>query len=248
MSVFSKKQSLNKDIEKERVVFLWLAKVKMDTSIEAHERVLFSIYMNLTGESTCSRTGQHWIDVGFQNEDPQTDIRGSGMLGLMQMLYFSEKYNELASRYVVHSQMPDHLFPFIIKWFEFTTLTMKLIRSGKLNKIFNDNNNMNIISNELYSASVWLFMSKYIQSHGNIRHVNEISVKVEEYVTKEPKKMLHQFSTYIKSLQENDDQFNQKQKEFTTFERPKVNDSDNEDDDDEDYHQPGANRLNKYAM
>ena len=68
----------------------------MDTSIDAHERILFSIYMQLTGDDRCGRTGQHWIDIGFQNEDPQTDIRGSGILGLIQLLYFTEVYNELA--------------------------------------------------------------------------------------------------------------------------------------------------------
>lgn len=50
LSMFKKKAKLNKSLEEERDVFLCLAKVKMDTSIEEHERVLFSIYMNLTGE------------------------------------------------------------------------------------------------------------------------------------------------------------------------------------------------------
>lgn len=96
MSFFKKKQKLNKNLEEERDIFICLAKIKMDTSIEVHERLLTSIYLQLTGNETCARTGQHWIDVGFQNEDPYTDIRGSGILGLIQLLYFTEVYNELA--------------------------------------------------------------------------------------------------------------------------------------------------------
>mmetsp|Transcript_41552 Transcript_41552/g.47935 ORF Transcript_41552/g.47935 Transcript_41552/m.47935 type:complete len:585 (+) Transcript_41552:3-1757(+) len=96
MSFFKKKQKLNKNLEEERDIFICLAKIKMDTSIEVHERLLTSIYLQLTGNETCARTGQHWIDVGFQNEDPYTDIRGSGILGLIQLLYFAEVYNELA--------------------------------------------------------------------------------------------------------------------------------------------------------
>lgn len=33
------------------------------------------------------RYGHHWGDVGFQGDDPATDLRGVGMLGLLQLLY-----------------------------------------------------------------------------------------------------------------------------------------------------------------
>jgi hypothetical protein len=33
------------------------------------------------------RFGQHWGAVGFQGDDPATDLRGVGMLGLLQLLY-----------------------------------------------------------------------------------------------------------------------------------------------------------------
>lgn len=32
------------------------------------------------------RFGPHWESVGFQGDDPATDLRGYGMLGLLQML------------------------------------------------------------------------------------------------------------------------------------------------------------------
>jgi hypothetical protein len=33
------------------------------------------------------RFGQHWGRIGFQGDDPATDLRGVGMLGLLQLLY-----------------------------------------------------------------------------------------------------------------------------------------------------------------
>ena len=99
MSMFKAKGSLDKGLQGDRDIFLCLAKVGLDTSIEEHDRILSSIYMHLTGEKSCNRTGQHWVDVGFQNPDPITDIRGSGILGLIQLLYFVELYNEQACRY-----------------------------------------------------------------------------------------------------------------------------------------------------
>ena len=36
-----------------------------------------------------------WKDYGFQNENPRTDFRGSGILGLKQLIYFTSKYNDV---------------------------------------------------------------------------------------------------------------------------------------------------------
>jgi hypothetical protein len=61
---------------------------------------LSTIYHSLTvGLSTASRncpsTGPHWNDVGFQGNDPTTDLRGSGMVGVLQLLYLAQNYKDL---------------------------------------------------------------------------------------------------------------------------------------------------------
>jgi len=35
---------------------------------------------------------EHWTDMGFQGRDPGTDIRGGGLLALMNLVYFVERY------------------------------------------------------------------------------------------------------------------------------------------------------------
>ena len=33
-----------------------------------------------------SRTGHHWTEIGFQGDDPATDFRGMGLLGLQNLV------------------------------------------------------------------------------------------------------------------------------------------------------------------
>jgi len=39
------------------------------------------------GNSDCPRYGSHWERIGFQGNDPATDLRGVGLLGLLQPLF-----------------------------------------------------------------------------------------------------------------------------------------------------------------
>ena len=36
--------------------------------------------------------GRFWIDIGFQGEEPETDFRGSGRLGLSMLHDFAKNY------------------------------------------------------------------------------------------------------------------------------------------------------------
>lgn len=36
------------------------------------------------------RYGPHWTALGFQGDDPATDLRGAGMLGLLQLFYLHQ--------------------------------------------------------------------------------------------------------------------------------------------------------------
>lgn len=33
-----------------------------------------------------ARIGRHWSDIGFQGDDPATDFRGMGLLGLTDLM------------------------------------------------------------------------------------------------------------------------------------------------------------------
>ncbi|XP_010152540.1 PREDICTED: ELMO domain-containing protein 3, partial [Eurypyga helias] len=61
----------------------------LDNNERVHVRILQTIYKQLTRSRLgCPRYGRHWEELGFQGADPGTDLRGTGMLGLMQVLHF----------------------------------------------------------------------------------------------------------------------------------------------------------------
>ena len=46
--------------------------------------------MNISGP--VEEIGPHWVEIGFQNSNPQTDIRGGGLLGPLLLLYILENF------------------------------------------------------------------------------------------------------------------------------------------------------------
>merc|ERR1712062_15797 len=48
--------------------------------------VLVTLYHGLTGELPFGRFGSHWEIIGFQGNDPATDLRGVGLFGLWLLL------------------------------------------------------------------------------------------------------------------------------------------------------------------
>ena len=56
-----------------------------------HLSMLRTIYRQLTSTTLdCPRYGDHWQQIGFQGTDPSTDLRGVGILGLVQVKYLQE--------------------------------------------------------------------------------------------------------------------------------------------------------------
>jgi hypothetical protein len=67
--------------------------------------------------------------LGFQGSDPATDLRGGGMLGLLQLLYFVRYYHELALklyRFSSTRDTPDENFPFALISFKFTGIALQV--------------------------------------------------------------------------------------------------------------------------
>lgn len=60
---------------------------KYDKKNDEHEEKLQKLWSTLKpDEELAERLTKKWIDIGFQGADPATDFRGSGILGLDQLL------------------------------------------------------------------------------------------------------------------------------------------------------------------
>jgi hypothetical protein len=72
-------------------------KVSFDKGSEADNALLERLWTNMMPNVKRSRVfvSEEWGELGFQGKDPTTDFRGMGLLGLEQLVYFSEKRTEV---------------------------------------------------------------------------------------------------------------------------------------------------------
>ena len=57
-----------------------------DSANEEHEEILLELWkLLMPGRELGSRINSSWKDIGFQGEDPKTDFRGMGILGLSNL-------------------------------------------------------------------------------------------------------------------------------------------------------------------
>ncbi|XP_052393287.1 ELMO domain-containing protein 1-like [Carassius gibelio] len=80
-----------------------------DCENPAHEEMLMKLWKELRPDSLLSgRISKQWCEIGFQGNDPRTDFRGMGLLGLHSLLYFA-KHDKATALQVLHDSLqPKH--------------------------------------------------------------------------------------------------------------------------------------------
>lgn len=73
----------------EQLLIIALSKVKYSDTNPIHWELLCSIYKHIVENSRAPvpRYGSHWEKIGFQGNDPASDLRGVGIFGLCQLLF-----------------------------------------------------------------------------------------------------------------------------------------------------------------
>ncbi|CAK8683692.1 unnamed protein product [Clavelina lepadiformis] len=108
-----------------------------DSKNKNHEEVLYKLWNLLQPDQPLeSRISHQWGDIGFQGVDPKTDFRGMGMLGLQNLVYFAEKYTDLAKQVLLHSQHPQHGYPYAIVGINITNMVHEFMCNGLLRSHF----------------------------------------------------------------------------------------------------------------
>ncbi|XP_074899850.1 ELMO domain-containing protein 3 isoform X6 [Buteo buteo] len=172
----------------------------LDDNERVHMRILQTIYKKLTRSSLgCPRYGAHWEELGFQGADPGTDLRGTGMLGLMQMLYFvmDSQTLPLAQEIFKLSQHETQNFPFCIMSVNVTRIVIQALREERLSRECNRRQQVIAVLNDLYAAAflqlyrVWKWQHKTIVDSGFLLKELELSTK------KKPKQLLKSLEAYV---------------------------------------------------
>ncbi|XP_046759424.1 ELMO domain-containing protein 3 isoform X5 [Gallus gallus] len=191
---------LQQQLQGERDLALAIAQCGLDNNQAVHMRILQTIYKKLTcSRLGCPRYGAHWEELGFQGADPGTDLRGTGMLGLMQMLYFvmDSQMLPLALEIFRLSQHETQNFPFCIMSVNITRLVLQALREECLSRECNRRQQVIAVLNDLYAAAflqlyrVWKSQHKTIADSGFLLKELEFSTK------KNPKQLLKSLETYV---------------------------------------------------
>lgn len=156
---------LHQSLRKERDLIFAIALFGFDNSQVLHNRILQTIYRKLTGTNfDCGRFGSHWQLVGFQGTDPVTDLRGTGFLGLVHLLYLlmDSKTYSLAAEIYKLSQDEVQNFPFCALSINITRIALQSLREGCLSKECNGRGEVINVVNEFYvSVFLHLYLSWY---------------------------------------------------------------------------------------
>ncbi|KAL3663142.1 hypothetical protein V7S43_011553 [Phytophthora oleae] len=127
------------------------------TAFDAHNDVVVGILQTIYRKITKSSRdvlliGRHWEDIGFQGSDPSTDLRGCGVLSLLQILYLVDTFPDLALRFHALSQHPTRHFPFACVLINVTLQCVVALRTGALYPECNKHTSVLTGMNRLYVA------------------------------------------------------------------------------------------------
>ncbi|RZB41650.1 ELMO CED12 domain containing protein [Asbolus verrucosus] len=114
-----------------------LRKTTYDADNFRHEEKLYDLWAKLMpNEVLDGRITKQWQYIGFQGDDPKTDFRGMGLLGLENLLAFATEYREAASHVLSHSHHPVYGYAFAIVGINLTKLAWTLLQQGDAKTYF----------------------------------------------------------------------------------------------------------------
>ncbi|NXY77831.1 ELMD3 protein, partial [Glareola pratincola] len=205
---------LQLQLQGERELALAMAQCGFDDNERVHMRILQTIYKKLTRSRLgCPRYGAHWEELGFQGADPGTDLRGTGMLGLMQLLYFvmDAQMLPLAHEIFKLSQHETQAcvvqaaitlvllqnFPFCIMSVNITRIVIQALREECLSRECNRRQQVFAVLNDLYAAAFLQLYRLWKGQHKTIADSSFLLKELELSAKKKPKQLLKSLAAYM---------------------------------------------------
>ena len=140
-----------------------------------------------------ARRGGHWRQIGFQADNPATDLRSGGVLCLLQLLHLLSTSPTLAHLLFTYSNDPSGTFPFCALATNITTMCLVALKRGRLYGVVGKNKNLLDVFNDLYSALFWYFYKLYCKKCKTLRNMNEVMQRIERKSRKGIKQLLRKY-------------------------------------------------------
>jgi hypothetical protein len=184
----------NRKSRQERDDVFGLARMKIDYKQRDHERIVQTLYKSLTKDSLrCPRFGSHWELVGFQGSDPATDLRATGMLGLLFMLSFVQQRAELAHKVYRLSRDENQEFPFMVVGFNLTSVVLDTLRHGSLFAQIKKQGSCIEVCVALFHALYWNMYLTWKANHHTIVNWNDVYKGLQARAAKDPLVLIDDF-------------------------------------------------------
>ncbi|XP_010178385.1 PREDICTED: ELMO domain-containing protein 3, partial [Mesitornis unicolor] len=194
---------LQPQLQGERELALAMAQCALNDNEQVHMRILQTIYKQLTRSRLgCPRYGAHWEELGFQGVDPGTDLRGTGMLGLMQILHLvmDSQTLPLAREIFQLSQHETQNFPFCIMSVNITRLVLRALREERLSRVCNQRQQVIAVLNDLYAAAFLQLYRLWKGQHKTIADSDLLLKELEASTKKKPKQLLKSLEAFVNRI------------------------------------------------
>lgn len=188
---------LNGSLSEERLTIVALTKMKYSESNPAHWDMLVAIYKYLINEKTnkteVPRIGKHWETIGFQGDDPATDLRGVGIFGLCQLLFLVSNglSTQMVTKLVELSRDNVQNFPLAVVGLTWTQIIVERLKKGKLNNLAIKENSFISVVNGVYRGCFIVFHTLWRAQRCTIADFCKISDEIKRMVKRRPKYLLN---------------------------------------------------------
>ncbi|KAM9215841.1 ELMO domain-containing protein 3 [Leptosomus discolor] len=183
----------------ERDLALAMAHCALDDGEGVHRRILQTVYRQLTRSRLgCPRYGPHWEELGFQGADPGTDLRGTGMLGLMQLLAFltDPQTLPLAREIFRLSRHRTQNFPFCLMSVNITRIVLQALRQERLSRECNRRQQVIAVLNDLHAAAFLRLYRVWKGQHKTLADSDALLKELELAAKKKPRQLLKALEAY----------------------------------------------------
>jgi len=178
------------ELAEERSRIFCYAKMKFDEADPMHFKIISAVYQRFTSLPKPQRYGSHWADVGFQGNDPATDLRSCGVLGLVQLLHLWDHHPGNAA--VIYNMSRDavHEFPLAVVAMNVTKWCLQSMRTGRITAAANRAGGMTRVFMDLYVGSWYHLYTTWCRQAATMAESGFILKDAETYCRKSTGKIL----------------------------------------------------------
>ena len=195
---------ISKKLHHERNLVFAIALCKYDEHNSLHASALSTIYHRLKGgTTTCPRFGLHWENIGFQGSDPADDLRGVGVLGLVQLVWLLETpvLQSVAMEIYRYSQERVNSLPFCVVSLNITSIALQALREGSLSRECNKREQVFAVFNDFYAAIFVSFYNNWRRHHYNPMELGHVLQDIGNFSKKHARFMIRELQGLLKDRQ-----------------------------------------------